>query len=603
MGVLYRLKQRVKMLKDFYVFDTETGTLNKDGSIQWRLHGRPESFRFGVIYGYNYTRIIYSREEFLDAFKEKRFKNKKVFAHNLEYDLNVLTGNLWVAFPDAIFNGKLICCSNGNCMFADSSNIFGKIKLADVGKMLGIKKPDLGDENMFSPNGITAAEINRCITDCEITYEGLIQIFTAAGDIRITQASLSMTYYRRFHQPHNLEYNENTPFFFDSYYGGRTEAFKLGPTNASVIDVNSMYPYAMKTVVFPNPKFLKIEHGKSWARNPKKLLKYFINQILPNYEGLIYCRVNHQKTSFGFLPYKHTDKTGARKLVFPVGRFDGCWNFPEIRFALEKGAIEIEEIDRIIYAERMASPFQSYVDTLYNERFKTDNAFEIYRIKIFMNSLYGKFAQRIQAETVYIQDMDKQYEVIRSAQEAGTFLELKPFSISRNDALLVLKSKGFKVAHSIPSFASYVTSFCRVLLLKKILELEPKRVVYCDTDSIFFEVNNGVTSETQLGGWKLEHKIVTEINGLKNYRYEYTDPATGKLVKKRRLKGVPEKADLIAPNTYAYENLIKTKESLRRQLDPGVLIKRVKHIKGTYDKRTVLENGETKPLELDITNP
>lgn len=588
------------MLRDFYVFDTETGELFPDGAIQWHLNGRPESFRFGVIYGHNYTRVIYSVQEFKEAFLEPRFKNKKIFAHNAEYDLNTIYGNIYKMDPEAIFNGKFITASNGNTVFADSSNIFGKIKLADVGKMLGIIKPGLGDENLYSPNGIGPEEINRCIKDCEIVYEGLISIFHSASDIKITQASLSMTYFRRFHQPFNFEYNDLTPCFFDSYFGGRTEAFKIGPTNASVIDVNSMYPYWMKEAVFPNPKFLKDETLKSW-KNHKKFLKYFLDQILYNYEGLIYATINHEPQTYGFLPYKQTGADGSKKLLFPIGRFKGCWNFPEIRFALEKRAITIEQLDRVVFSRRMATPFKTFVDTLYDERLKAErekNEFEKYRVKIFMNSLYGKFAQRIDEETIYIEDIEKQFHVIQQAQKDGTFKELKRFNNIRNDAFMVTKSaKGFVCPHSIPSFASYITSFCRVFLLNKMLELHSKNVVYCDTDSIFFEVNNGVPSENHLGGWKVEQKIVTEILGLKNYKFEFVDK-DGKLIKKHRIKGIPEKADLIGPQTYAYENLLKTKESLRRNLSPGVLTRRVKQLKGTYDKRVVLPNGETEPIKI-----
>lgn len=589
---LYKLKPlRLKMFTDFYVWDTETGKKNRDGSIQWHLNGRPESFQFGIIYGHNFSKIIYSVEEFKNEFKDPRYKGKKIFAHNAEYDLNTIYGNIYKEFPDAIFNGKFICCGNGNCLFADSTNILGKIKLADVGKMLGIQKPDLGDENLFSKKGIGAAEINRCMTDCEITYEALAQIFQAAGDVKITQASLSMAYYRRHHQPYHIDYNENTTYFFDSYYGGRTEAFKIGPTYASVIDVNSMYPYAMRTIKFPNPKLLKCETRVS--------IKYFLNQILYNYEGCIYARVVHHKRDYGFLPYKMEQGNGGKKLLFPVGEFSGCWNFNEFRFALEQGAIKIKSITRIVYAPAMDSPFKTYVDTLYAERFKTQNKFEIYRIKIFMNSLYGKFAQRITEESTYIEDINLQYEVIRRSQEDGSFKRLVGFNKERNDAFLITNSsKTFTISYSIPSFASYITSFCRVLLLSKILELHNRKVVYCDTDSIFFEINDGIKNDMALGGWKVEDKIITEIQGLKNYKFEYVDKETGKRVKKHRIKGVPEKADIIAPNTFEYTNLLKTKESLRRKLEPGVLTKRIKKISGLYTKRIVLENGETKPIEI-----
>lgn len=581
-GCLRRLQPRRVLLKDFYVFDTETGKRNKDGSIQWHLNGRPESFIFGVIYGHNYQRIIYSVDEFKEAFKEDRFKNKIIFAHNAQYDLNTIYGNIYEFDREAIFNGKFICATNGVCRFADSSNIFGKIKLAKIGEMLGIKKPDLGDQNLFSKNGVTKDEINRCVTDCQIVYDGLIEIFHAASDIKITQASLSMTYFRRFHQPYDIEYNGLVNTFFDSYFGGRTEAFKIGKTHSSVIDANSMYPYIMKNISFPNPKYLKEENNIS--------IKYFINQILPHYEGNAEIEVEHKATKFGFLPYKNDQG----KLLFPVGKFKGCWNMPEIRFALERGAIKIKRIGRVVYAERMPSPFQSFVDTLYIERFKTQNPFEIHRIKIFMNSLYGKFAQKIDEDVIYIDDIEKKWDTIQHYQAKGLFKKLIMFNKERMDAFLILKSsKFFTIPHAIPSFSSYITTGARIHLLKQMIALEGHNVVYCDTDSVFFENAINIENETDLGGWKIEDKIVTGIYGLKNYTYIDKEG-----LERHRIKGVPSKAIETGHNFFEYENLLNTKEALRRGLLPGILTKRTKQISGKYDKRIVLENGETKPITI-----
>lgn len=580
--VLMKLQPKVKILDDFYVFDTETGIRNPDGSIQWHLNARPESFIFGVIYGKNYTKVIHDLKEFHETLLDPRFKNKYVFAHNLEYDGGVLYGNVLQFDPRAIFNGRLICFTNGNCKFADSMNIF-KTSVAKLGDMIGIKKPDLGDANLYSISGVTASEINRCITDCIIVYEALIRIFEDSGDIKITQASLSMTYFRRFHLAYNIEHNENTKYFWSSYYGGRTEAFKIGKTNAKVIDANSMYPFTMRECIFPNPRTLMYD-----LRVTKQKLKKYLD----DYEGCIFCTVEHDETSFGYLPVKHDGK-----LCFPIGKFSGCWNFNEIRFALESGKVRVIKIEKVVYGERMQSPFISYVDTLYAKRFKADNEFEKYRIKIFMNSLYGKFAQRIDQESIYLEDYVKQYDEVERAQADGTFIKLSLFNEDRRDAILITKcKKKFDISYSIPSFASYITSAARVHLLKQMLAMEKCGIVYCDTDSIFFEIDPGIKNGSGLGQWKVEDKIVTEIRGLKNYRYI----ENGK--EARKLKGVPDKAEQISENSYQYFNLVKTKEALRRNLDAGVKMKRQKTIKNTYTKRIVFPDGETKPLYINESN-
>lgn len=576
---LFPLKPRNSVLGNFYVFDVETGEQKDDGSIHWHLNARPESFRFGVIYGRDYSKTIYTVAEFIETLKEPRFKKSIVFAHNAVYDLTTLFGNIFDLDSHAVFVGsRFIKASNGVCTFADSMNIV-RASVARLGKMLGVEKPTLGNDALISPNGITSDEINRCYTDCYIVWHVLFEIFSFAGNIKITQAGLAMNYYRAFHQPYIIEANENTKYFWESYFGGRTEAFKLGSTRAHVIDVNSMYPFVMRNTEFPNPRHLTVSNRVSKAE---------LMSLMKTCAGLAYCTVNHAPNWFGYLPVKHDGK-----LCFPVGRFSGCWNFNELLFAVESGLVTIEKIDKVVSAPRMPSPFVGFVDTLYKLRQESKHALEIHRIKIFLNSLYGKFAQRIDEETIYIKDIRKQCDVITDYQARGLLKSIDLFNHGRFDCFITVRRlEVLEPSFSIPSFASYVTSSARVVLLKKLKEMEQQGVVYCDTDSIFFE-RGTVESSVELGGWKLENKIVTEIRGLKNYSAIEED---GKPFD--RIKGIPGKAKQIAPNTFEYYNLLQTKEALRRGLLPGVLTRREKFLSLMYDKRIVNDDGTTKPILL-----
>lgn len=601
MNRLTRLRPSSKILSDFYVFDTETAVKNSSG-YNWNLEGE---FIFGVIYGENYCKVIHDKTEMIETFKEPRFRKKKVFAHNAEFDLMVLYGNIFDLDPKAIFNGsRFIGATNGNTYFADSANIFVGRSVAEIGKMLHIEKPGLGGELMLSKS-IGKDEINRCIKDCEIVWEALIKTFEFAGDIKITQASLSMVYFRRYHLPYNIDYNENAKLFWESYYGGRTEAFKIGKTESKVIDVNSMYPYAMKTATYPNPKYLKK------IDNPD--LDIFM-RYLSDHEGLAKCKVFHPEIYFGLLPYK--DDKG--KLTFPTGTFTGVWNFPEIRFAIQNG-LQILQVDFCVIGQPMQSIFTTFVDQLNIEKIKAENSgneFERDRAKRFSNSLYGKFGQRIKEEQIYLKDYEKEFDLIQEYQRKGLFIKLSLFNAQRKDAFIILKNtKGKNLSHAIPSFASYVTSFARVLLLKKLIELQPYKVTYCDTDSVFFEVDPGIENEYHLGGWKLENKIVTEIKGLKNYKYiksgkEYwrvkgiptiTDKKVIKIEGENRVE--LDKVKQTGEKEFTYINLTKTKEALRQGKQPRKLAERVKQLKHEYDKRKVFLDGSTEPININELNP
>jgi hypothetical protein len=611
MGKLYRLKETHKLLTDFYVFDVETA-YKKNGKLYWHLDATPESFIFGVIYGYNYTKVFHSLKELKEELLTERFRNRKVFAHNAQYDLNTVYGNLYDLDPETIFNGKFICCTNGNCTFADSMNVFIGSSVEGLGKMLGKEKLGMTRNYDYSewPKDM-AGDINGCIRDCEIVWDALFSSFTFAGSIKITQASLSMDYYKRYHMPFDIVYNENVEQFRNSYYGGRTEAFIQRKTHASVIDVNSMYPYIMSKIQYPNPKKLKHET----AINGKGIDSRYFAVLLDKFEGCAKCDVYHRPAKFGYLPYKDKEK-----LVFPTGNFTGTWNFIELRFAITSGLIDIKKIHSITYGERMESPFKSFVDTLNEKKIRAqleESLLEESIAKYYSNSLYGKFAQRVDENSVYIKDLDLCYNQVLEAQKNGTFVKLIPFNKDRNDFMMVLKAgKKSYIPHAIPSFASYITSGARIMLLDTMIKMHPKNnVVYCDTDSIFFEVvTPDIETGIALGQWKIEKKIVTEVRGLKNYKYIDLKKDEAKEI--WRCKGVPvikgRKVKIYTPdeviehdaikqtgeNTFEYWNLVKSKEALRRGIEPGKLIKRVKKISGVYDKRTVLSNGETETIVI-----
>lgn len=579
---LYKQEPKVKFQKNFYVFDTET-KITKHGKDYWGLRSRPDAFVFGVVYGYNYCRVIHSVRDFIDEFKHERYKNRLVFAHNAEYDLGVIFDNIYLLDPKAIFNGKFISATNGNCTFGDSMNIY-RFSVAKIGEIIGKKKGDeLSkniDYNIPIEYPISSEMINYCIRDCEIVWDALFEFFQMVGDIRLTQASLSMSYFRRHHLQRNIVYNTRlVKYFFNSYYGGRTEAFKVGTVNAAVYDVNSMYPDQMINSKFPDTRKLK--------RSSHLPINSFMH-ILDNYEGCALIHVTHKDHFFGFLPYKYD-----KKLLFPTGSFSTWVNFPEIRLALEYGVIEIKDVQECIYAEPCKSPFKSFINTLYDLRKNCDNELQRTIYKLLMNSLYGKFAQRINTESRYIKNMQIQIDEIIKAQKSGLFIKLDVFNADRMDCFLVTqRRKVLEPSFSIPSYASYITSNARVKLLRFLLENENNLPVYCDTDSAFFNIDPNIEDSNELGEWKKEDKTVTFIRGLKSYDFVIGDNKFSKI------KGVPKNAEKIDENTFQYINLIKTKEGLRRNIDSGEQAIRTKVLSNKYTKREILNDGWTKPIKL-----
>ena len=109
-------KKSVRALENkFFVFDVETTCLEP----------QPKNFVFGCLYGYNSRKTFYKVDDFIEEFNRPFYKDKYIFAHNAEFDLLTIFGNVFVEVDNsAIFNGKFISAKYKDLLFCDSMNIF-----------------------------------------------------------------------------------------------------------------------------------------------------------------------------------------------------------------------------------------------------------------------------------------------------------------------------------------------------------------------------------------------------------------------------------------------------------------------------------------------
>jgi hypothetical protein len=570
-------KIKIDEIKDkFYVFDTETTSLEP----------MPKNFVFGVIYGYNYQRVIYSVQDFKYEFSMARYNKKYIFAHNAEFDLLTIFGNIITEIDNnAVFNGKFIMAKYNEITFADSMNIY-PTSVEKIGIMLGSEKHKnvkVKTEGLTVKN-ITNDDIDYCVQDCRIVYEALLKIFETIGDIKLTLASLAMFQFRSKYLPENIMFLDIVDEFYESYYGGRTEAFKIGVTDSYVYDINSLYPTVMQNMFFPD-----IKHLKKLVSVDVEYLMY----LLGTYEGLAKVTVRHKETYFGYLPVR-MEVNKSEKLVFPVGTFETTVNFNELLFAIESGVVEILKVHHVVYGNPIESPFTDFVNDNYNKRLTSDNELDKTIYKLIMNSLYGRFAMRMKLQTTYYDNIP--FDLIEEIQGTDDFYELKIFNKDRSDCYLITENEKMKASFfSIPTFSSYITSAARVELLKGLLANEKNNVCYCDTDSIFLEKPFIGNVGTELGQYKKENKHIIEIRGLKNYSY-ITDEGMQKDV----IKGISKGAIKIADNKYQIKKYIKTKQAINENKIAGESYIQTKELTHEYDKREVLYDGSTKALKLPL---
>lgn len=555
--------------KKFFVFDVETT----------KLEPQPKNFVFGCMVGFNYRKIFYSVDEFIKELEKPLFKNKYIFAHNAEFDLLTIYGNIYKNLDSkAVFNGKFIMANNNNITFADSLNIY-PASVAKIGSIIGKNKIDntkISSEGLTKSN-ITELDIEYCYRDCDIIFEALNKIFDMIGQIKITISSISLYDFRINYLKKSLFVHPNVDYFFESYFGGRTEAFKIGVTVSKCYDINSLYPSVMYDMYFPNPENLKHE---------TRIDNKYLNYLLKNREGMVKLTLKHKKHYFGFIPFRD------KKLLFPNGTFTTSINFNELRFALKHKVIEIINIDYVVHGERIYTPFHDFIKDKYTLRKNSTNELMKFIYKLLMNSLYGRFAMRIKHTSEYFNEIP--VEQIEDLENLDKFYELKMFSAEREDCFLITENEKMKVSFTaIPLFSSYITSEARIKLLGGMLDNIKNRISYCDTDSIFCEKHFIGKMSNELGDWKLEDKLVTEVRGLKNYSYIDSDKMMHDVI-----KGVSRNSKKISANQYEKLSYLKTKESLRRNKESGSKKLQTKTLTHVYDKRLILKTGQTKPLML-----
>ena len=254
---LKRATQKTKKDFNFAVFDVET----------WGLRPKPSHLAFGVL-RYKEQNFYFENQKEFEQIVINNLPNKTyIFAHNAEFDISAVFGNIYQTVDNAaVFNNKFIFSkfffNDNEYTFADSYNLF-PTSLDNIGKMLGYPKGTTPEKFKTGSinEGINNDDINYCIRDCEITQKALQDFFTSTGKISLTIGSASMHAFRKKYLKYDIKFNQDlTDLFFLSYFGGRTEVFKMGQCNAKVYDINSLYPYVMKKSFFPDPTSLKIKN-------------------------------------------------------------------------------------------------------------------------------------------------------------------------------------------------------------------------------------------------------------------------------------------------------------------------------------------------------
>ena len=266
--------------------------------------------------------------------------------------------------------------------------------------------------------------------------------------------------------------NRVKSFLRKAYKGGRVEVFRYGYyPRINVYDVNSLYPYIMKTCKVP------ISSRGFWT-----------DKYIPDTCGAY--EIEFYQSRKDIPPVFMIDGDGVYE-----GR--GYYFAPEIRTLLKYDPLATINVIRGYCFIDSATLFASFVDRLYNLRLEDRDGPVSLLAKYLLNSCYGKFGQHSEKETV---EYGLGTEDIEAMVSKG--IPVRPISI---DSGVFGVTRSLECSFEHVGIAGTITAEARAYLYGTMAQLPRASIVYCDTDSIhtIASIDNGLVGE-KLGQYKQE---------------------------------------------------------------------------------------------------
>lgn len=590
---LLHKNHRVNFPRRMLFFDTETkkqivGDTEKHRmDIAWSCYWRRRGGGDKDTETWKFWEGTYPLAKYIEGLTHQK-ESLWVFAHNAFFDLQVsdffyyFTKWGWVL--DFVFDKGLtyilvIHKEKQSIKVVSTTNYFDT-SLKEVGKLVNLEKLEVDFEKISREDLST-----YCRRDVEIMMRALKLYFefirvNDLGKFGLTRASQAFNAYRHRFMNTKIYIHTNekaVELERSAYMGGRVECFRFGEQKGGPflsLDVNSMFPYIMKNVPLP-----------------VRLIDYRVGPPLHIIEAGLrkFCMVAHVSLDTNIPLYAVRRNF---KVIFPTGRFKAYVCTPLLTEAMKRGhLIKIH----CLSAYEVGTLFSEYVDFFYmlKQRYKKEgNAILEKTAKIFLNSLYGKFAQWSSLEErIEDKTCDGYYRLETLDLVTGeTEIEYKLFNT-------IVRQWGKEPAkNSLIAISAHITEWARLILWNIIEGIGKNRVLYCDTDSIkirkeFLPFVSYPIDPDKLGSLKVEGEFKDfTIWGAKNYITE----------KERRIKGIPRSAEEIDEFTFKYPSFPKQATHMRHRIMRHHIVEQmIKEAKPRYDKGDVLPDGTTRPYVLN----
>jgi hypothetical protein len=421
---------------------------------------------------------VYSENSFelLDFFTNK-FNRAWFVCFNLAFDGLVVARILKDSDYDvkAVLAGSrmirlTVTHGKSKWIFCDLRNILPIGNLEKVGEMLkfpklekpeylGKRAPKTQDEKLYFRK--------YAMRDAEICYKAAKMINQEYKTWRTTAAGLAIRVYKRdFCSVKKFRGYESTvnDKLRLAYHGGRTECFIRGMNHVpeQTYDINSLYPYVMDIKQYPNVSLP--------FRNK--------SDVNLDYEGIAHVIVSCEHP-YPPICVKRKFPDGTEKLVFPNGKYEGWFTYPELRTIEEHNLGKIYKVFETYEWQQSFNPFSKYVKHFYDLKEKatlTDSPKKT-MYKINLNSLYGKLGEH-GACSLLVFDGENVKEIITLDAKTSWY-------------------------HSVP-LAAYITAYARLENWQYLRECKPETMFYTDTDSFHTATDLNRYCSNKLGKLKLE---------------------------------------------------------------------------------------------------
>lgn len=614
------MKKQTAFSHIFYIFDVETESFDIFNYDTIDNIG----FKFAVINTYQYnpttkeskridSKLCLSQHELYEQLiliscKHLMKYNEPacIYAHNIDFDILFIYQDILQSTykRKQLKNHVLIQLSLYNAdnkcfvQLRNSLATFAMLSVEKLGKAIKMKKLEQNYRENTNDQFIA-----YCQRDCDIVAIALTQLmnlynhyfgFEKYPTVTVMPVTVGGAMLQLFlcHAQNNwfdvTDYQNKD--FRAFYFGGRTEAFDFAiHDSVECYDFNSFYASMMISHKFPLPPYVKYAFQDIADLNDENVC-------------LICCDIDdiHQ------IPLL-VEKIDGFSMNRSCRKCSRLLQKEEFDFFMEQH--QIVKIHYFYKCSAMINPFE-YLNIIYNDRIQmrlNDNDLE-YLLKIMANNAYGRFGMRTDRETTELYIIGEIVEKYKSFDEFFKHCEQLGHKIQTNRdnfTFSVYKTQHIYEKHINVLIAMRIAALTRLaitMLMRKMRSVGID-VIYCDTDSVFFDSKYKTVFEKEFASMIDEYKIgylkhektCKQFYCMTSKAYEYIDENNKVKVK---LKGVKNAKNLKQYYESEIEqiHICKINESIRRNFQFGTKVKLNKSNNEYYKKRLIQSDMSTKPI-------